>query len=197
MAGNRLLFATLALLACGVLGADQLEYRVAATFVTKGGQRLTLVEGRDGRQTLLRQGDELAGGTIVEIAERYIRVDDGARQWIVPLEGGFAAALVQPPDDAAPRVRAVELGEALREKIGMIAADEAGAPALADLLELSAGASVRQVGMEGSPVTDDLAAAQAIMAAIAEGRVPQLFIDSDLGPLEVYLLPAETIEIAP
>ncbi len=84
----RITIATLALLAITIVNASDGPYRLAGSIVTSDpDKRLALIETEDGAQLLLRKGDSIDGGTVVEITQDTVRLRFESDEIVLKLVG--------------------------------------------------------------------------------------------------------------
>jgi len=187
-------------------------YRVAGTLTSSAGQRMAIVELPDDESLLVAEGDELDGGEVVEIGERFVRLRFVDTDLLLPLSGGPAEAVpslalggAAPDDPHARRVPTTQLlialdqlGESLERQRtpqpGAAAqADDDRAPQmeLADrlrgLLDLPAGAGISNInGQAFASVAEGLGMVERLLS---EGELVRFELERDgpfAGPIYVY-----------
>jgi hypothetical protein len=90
---------------CVAVGAQEATYRVAGTMVVSAGRSLAVIERAAADAVLVGPGDELDGGRVIEIGERYVRLSFPDRDLLLPLTGGPAQivpASAHTPPSALP-----------------------------------------------------------------------------------------------
>ena len=84
----RTLLSLSALLGLSIANASDSPYRLAGSIVTTDdGIMLALIETPDGTQQLLREGDSLDGGTVVEITQHTVRLQFETEELVLKLAG--------------------------------------------------------------------------------------------------------------
>jgi hypothetical protein len=75
---------------CFATAAQQDRYRVAGTVLMPQGRSVALVVRPGGDTVSVAAGDDLDGGRVVEIGERFVRVSFPGQDLLLPLSGGPA-----------------------------------------------------------------------------------------------------------
>ncbi len=93
----RILIGILVLQVVGIAAAADTPYRLAGSIVTSDpGKRLALIETADGAQLLLRKGDSIDGGTVVEITQDTVRLRFESDELVLKLAGNGKPVPSQP-----------------------------------------------------------------------------------------------------
>jgi hypothetical protein len=90
---------------CAAAGAQEAAYRVAGTMVVSAGRSLAVIERAAADTVLVGPGDELDGGRVIEVGDRYVRLRFSDRDLLLPLTGGPAQIVPAPahtPPSASP-----------------------------------------------------------------------------------------------
>ena len=102
-----LLIAVLLLPSLGVAAVD--DFRLKGVLVSSAGNSALI------NNTIAREGDRVAGATILAIGEGQVRIRKGPQQFIVKIGGTAVQASPAKPAPAAPDEYAVKYGDTLSE----------------------------------------------------------------------------------
>lgn len=171
--------------------ASAAEFRVSGVFGRTDGPLAALVETAEGRSRIVRAGDELAGGRIVEVRPEGVlyRIDQEER--LVRLRGGTApresAGEGAETRNLPPRREAA--AEIARAETRLSGDAEQDRRLVAETLGLPRGARVAEIDRRA--VADAGEVLRRVRQALEEGSIPALGIEGGKGPDYVYLIPAD------
>ena len=191
----------LALSSMPILAEDVSSYRVAGIINLANGDHLAVIEWPSGEQQLLRRGDLLSEGKILEIATEFIRLNfpDGERTlWLRAGNNTAETSATNPPE--APIIVTQEVSTKLRQGLQQLAAEsqsgdkpDSGAK-LNALFRLPPEARITAINED--PADSAGQTAKMVLERLDKRAMTHLFISGAADVNEVYLaLPPEQNEV--
>lgn len=181
------LTASISVLLSGPAGAE--SFRVTGVFGTAG-DLAAMIESAAGYR-IVREGDGLDGGSVVEVLPQGIRLARDGEVTLIPLSGvegqNSAGAAETTKIDLPPRRQAVaELRRVARTLSGN---GEQDWPQVARALKLPEGSVLTEVDRQ--PVEGPKEALQQVHEALARGEIPSITIDGPEQEMRVYVIPQD------
>ena len=185
----------LALLSCSAAAAS--EFRLAGTMSYGQGQWLAMVELPSGQQRLVKVNEPLAGGTVVAIGDRVVRVRFADGDKVYVLENGKTIATwaaVQAPADA-PIIASREIGADFLKALDEVERRFAKAEPRVLRAELHKVLGIpptsRVKAVNQFPMQSDAQVIGTVRRAARARYSVHLFLDDSPQLTEVYLLPEQ------
>jgi hypothetical protein len=193
----RLLLSVIAVALLSCVATAENDLRLAGTVSYGNGQWLAMVELPSGGQKLVRVNEPLAGGTVVAIADRVVRIRLPAGEKIYVLEGGktIASWAVAERPAGAPIIASREIAPAFLQALDQVelrfgkSEPQVLHAELNKLLGIPPSSRVRAVNQ--SRMKNDAQLIAAIRREARAHNAVHLFLDNSPQLTEVYLLPQQ------
>jgi len=193
--GQLLLLCLTVFLAVPAPASETGNYRLAGTINAGDRGWLAVLELADGEQYVLSKGERFPGGEVLDIGDKWLRLQSGQGELTLSLEGGMPGIAGGAPP---PGPMMLEISESLKaglDELGASAGEEDDlARGISELLEIPATGRVATV--DDQPASSAKHTLQLLRRSLVAGTPVRIEVSGVEGTHSVYLMPAPPPEDA-
>jgi len=186
--GQLLLLCLTAFLAAPAAASETGNYRLAGTINAGDRGWLAVLELADGEQYVLSKGEIFPGGEVLDIGDKWLRLQSGQGELTLSLEGGAPGLAGGAPP---PGPMMLEMSESLKaglDELGAIAEEDDLARGISDLLEIPA--TGRVAAVDDQPANSAKHSLHLLRRSLVAGTPVRIEVSGVEGIHSVYLMPA-------